>query len=46
MVLIWVIRHVYFRGHSMLVNRHISLGLGDPSKGWLYRCDCGEFKAR
>ena len=39
--------HVYRHGHSVTVNRNISVPLFDPSaKGWLYRCECGLEEAR
>ena len=41
--LLW---HVYRKGHNVRVNRHISTGLGDWSKGWLYTCECGHTVAR
>lgn len=41
--LLW---HLWAKGHSVTVNRHISVPLGDTSKGWLYRCECGEVVAR
>ena len=35
--------HVYFKGHSIRVNRNISVGAHDiGSKGWLYVCECGK----
>lgn len=41
--LLW---HIYRKGHSVRVNRGISIGLGDRSKGWLYRCECDYTVAR
>lgn len=41
--LLW---HVYRLGHSVRVNRGITVGLGDPSRGWLYRCECDLTVAR
>lgn len=41
--LLW---HVWAKGHSVQVNRHITLALMDSSKGWLYRCECGLVVAR
>jgi len=35
--LLW---HIYRKGHSVRVNRLISVGRGDSSKGWLYVCEC------
>jgi len=35
--LLW---HIYRKGHSVRVNRGITRGLGDSSKGWLYHCEC------
>ena len=36
--LLW---HVWTKGHSVRVNRGITVPMGDTSKGWLYRCECG-----
>jgi hypothetical protein len=37
--LLW---HVWRKGHSVRVNRHISVPSWDPSaKGWLWVCECG-----
>lgn len=34
--------HVYWLGHSVRVNRHITVPSFDPSaKGWLWECECG-----
>lgn len=41
--LLW---HVWRKGHSVRVNRGITVGLGDTSKGWLYECECGLIKAK
>ena len=41
--LLW---HVLHHGHSVRVNRHITVGFMDSSKGWLYRCECGLVVAR
>lgn len=38
--------HLWRHGHSVRVNRGITVGIGDPSKGWLYICECGLFIAR
>ncbi len=39
--------HVWRRGHSVSVNRGITVPAFDPTaKGWLYRCDCGLLVAR
>lgn len=44
--MIWVLKHVFFKGHSVRVNRMISKLPGDSDKGWLYTCECGEGLAR
>lgn len=37
--LLW---HVWRRGHSVRVNRTISVPIWDPTaKGWLWTCECG-----
>lgn len=37
--LLW---HVWRKGHSVRVNRAISVPSWDPSaRGWLYTCECG-----
>ena len=42
--LLW---HVLRHGHSVNVNRGISVPSFDPSaKGWLYKCECGLVVAR
>jgi len=41
--LLW---HVWRHGHSVYVNRGITVPLGDVSRGWLYRCECGGVVAR
>ena len=41
--LLW---HVWLKGHSVRVNRGITVAMGDTSKGWLYRCVCGLEMAR
>lgn len=41
-ILLW---HVWRRGHCVTVNRNITVGLRDSSKGWLYRCECGRIVA-
>lgn len=41
--LLW---HVWRHGHSVRVNRAITVGMMDTSKGWLYRCECGHTVAR
>lgn len=38
--------HLWVKGHSVTVNRNITVGLGDSSSGWLYRCECGMLVAR
>lgn len=39
--------HIYRLGHSIRVNRHISVPMFDPSaKGWLFTCECGEVWAK
>lgn len=39
--------HVWHLGHSVRVNRTISVPAFDPgSMGWLYECECGESWAR
>lgn len=43
LTLLW---HVWRHGHSVRVNRGITVGLMDSSKGWLYRCECGMTVAR
>lgn len=42
--LLWRFRwyHLYVLGHSISTNRHITIPLGDTSKGWLIRCECGK----
>lgn len=34
--------HLIKLGHSIRVNRGISIGMGDTSKGWLFSCECGK----
>ena len=41
--LLW---HVWWHGHSVRVNRHITVGVMDTSKGWLYVCECDLSVAR
>lgn len=41
--LLW---HVARYGHSVDVNRNITVAMSDPSKGWLYRCECGKVVAK
>lgn len=42
--LIW---HVMRHGHSVDVNKGMTVGIGDMfSKGWLYECSCGHTVAR
>lgn len=41
--LLW---HIYRKGHSVHVNRSITTGLGDTSRGWLYVCECDHTVAR
>lgn len=41
--LLW---HVWRKGHSVRVNRHITVPMRGTSKGWLYRCECGKTVAR
>ena len=41
-----ILWHIYKKGHSVDVNRGITIGLGDTCKGWLYSCDCGITHAR
>lgn len=42
--LLW---HVWTKGHSVEVNRTISVPMFDMSaKGWLYKCECGHTVAR
>lgn len=41
--LLW---HVWKHGHSIRCSRGISVPMGDASKGWLYRCECGLVVAR
>jgi hypothetical protein len=37
--LLW---HLWALGHSVRVNRGITVGFADSSaKGWLYTCECG-----
>lgn len=38
--------HLYHHGHSIRVNRHITIGVMDRSRGWLYTCECGRTWAR
>ena len=33
--------HLYRLGHSMRVNRNITVPLRDTSRGWLFVCECG-----
>lgn len=40
--MIWWHRH---RGHRVQA-RKVSVGLGDSSKGLLYRCECGKVWAK
>ena len=41
--LLW---HVWRKGHSVTVNRMITVGMFDSSRGWLYKCECGSTVAR
>lgn len=41
--LLW---HVWRKGHSVQVNRHLTVGMFDIAKGWLYKCECGLQVAR
>jgi hypothetical protein len=41
--LLW---HVYRHGHTVTVNRGITLPMGATDKGWLYKCECGGVVAR
>lgn len=41
--LLW---HVWAKGHSVRVNRHISVPIMDASRGWLYHCECDLIVAR
>lgn len=44
LTLLW---HVAAKGHTVIVNRGITVPLGDTtSKGWLYKCECGGMVAR
>jgi hypothetical protein len=38
--------HLYRQGHSINVNRGITVGMSDTSKGWLFKCECGEVWAK
>lgn len=38
--------HLWHRGHSIRVNRHITTPAIDSSHGWLYVCECGRTWAR
>lgn len=44
--MIRILWHVWRKGHSVDVNRGITVPLGDPSKGWYYRCECDLTVAR
>lgn len=42
--LLW---HVWRKGHSVRVNRNISVGMFDAgAKGWLWMCECGHGVAK
>lgn len=41
--LLW---HVWRKGHSVRVNRHITVPLGCSGKGWLWTCECGHLVAK
>lgn len=41
--LLW---HLWRYGHAVQTNRHITPGLFDTSRGWLYSCECGLVVAR
>ena len=43
MMRIW---HLIRLGHSIRVNRNVSVPLRDRSKGWLFVCECGRVWAR
>jgi hypothetical protein len=36
--LLW---HVWRKGHTVIVNRNITVPMGMKGKGWLYKCECG-----
>lgn len=38
--MIRILWHVWRKGHSVRVNRHITTSMSDYSRGWLYRCEC------
>lgn len=38
--------HLIKLGHSIRVNRHITVDMGDPSRGWLFVCECGKVWAK
>lgn len=38
--------HLIKLGHLIRVNRHITRGMFDTSKGWLFTCECGKAWAR
>lgn len=41
--LLW---HVWRHGHSVRVNRQITVPMGCPGMGWFYVCECGHTVAR
>jgi hypothetical protein len=41
-----ILWHVWRHGHSVRVNRGITVAMNDSSKGWLYVCECGWTVAR
>lgn len=41
--LLW---HVARYGHSVDVNRDITVAISDQPKGWPYKCECGKVVAR
>lgn len=43
MRLLW---HIWKYGHSVEVNRGLTPLRGNPSKGWLYKCECGHRAVR
>lgn len=34
--------HLYKYGHSIQVNRTITVPLASTDKGWLFTCECGK----
>ena len=46
-VMLRLLWHVWRKGHTVVVNRSISVAAFDVNaKGWLYRCECGLVAAR